>query len=75
MPKPNTKFNLSVNDIALIEHSLMYRQRRLIERRGTVKKESSKEKIDIELAQIREIQAKLFHQKEWYRPKGFYVGG
>ena len=55
MAKPNTKFNLSVRDIELIEHALL-------------SQEQTKE--------VRELLAKIHHQKIWYRPKDkIYVSG
>jgi hypothetical protein len=52
--KPNTKFELSVKDIEIIENALRAQP-------------TSKE--------IQEVLAKLYHQKNWYRPKENYVGG
>ena len=55
MNKPNTKFDLSVRDIELIEHALL-------------SQEQTKE--------VRELLAKIHHQKNWYRPRNkIYVSG
>ena len=58
--KPNTKFNLNVRDIELIESALFLLQ--------TNVDESDKR-------EIQELRAKLHHQKVWYRPKKDYVSG
>ena len=64
MAKPNTKFELSVNDLALIDEALALLQHH---RMGAV---------GIEISEIEELKAKIFHQKVWYRVKvGFQGGG
>ena len=60
MSKPNTKFNLNVRDLELIESALFLAQ-------SNADDESKRE--------IQELRAKLYHQKVWYRPKKDYVGG
>ena len=61
MAKPNTKFNLNVRDLELIESALFLAQ----------------EKADnAGKREIQELRAKLHHQKMWYRPtKKTYVSG
>jgi Ca2+-binding EF-hand superfamily protein len=59
--KPNNQFKLDVNDIAIIENALMLLQRDADHQ--ITKKE------------IVNILAKLYHQKNWYRPKEGYVSG
>lgn len=59
--KPNENFDLSVSDIQTIEHALMVYQ-------STLKNDDAKKEIV-------KLLAKLYHQKNWYRPKGNYVGG
>tara|TARA_B100000768_G_scaffold177656_1_gene192163 strand:- start:283 stop:477 length:195 start_codon:yes stop_codon:yes gene_type:complete len=64
MAKPNTKFELSVNDIALIDEALALLQHH---RMGAV---------GFKVSEIEELKAKIFHQKVWYRVKvGFQGGG
>lgn len=58
--KPNKQFKLSVNDIEIIENALMLLQSKSAE---TDKRE------------VVNILAKLYHQKNWYRPKEGYVSG
>jgi len=59
--KPNNQFKLDVNDIAIIENALMLLQR-----------DSDHQ---ITKKEIVNILAKLYHQKNWYRPKEGYVSG
>ena len=63
MVKPNTSFNLDTNDIDLIDEALTLLQH---ERTGTV---------GFEVENITNLRAKIWHQKNWYRPKGVYVSG
>ena len=58
--KPNTKFNLDVKDLELIESALFLLQ-------SNADNEGKRE--------IQELRAKLHHQKVWYRPKEDYVSG
>ena len=58
--KPNTKFNLNIRDIELIESALFLLQANADE---AGKRE------------IQELRAKLHHQKVWYRPNKDYVSG
>ena len=59
--KPNTKFNLDVKDIELIDRALFLAQ-------GNAD--------DIGKREIQNVRAKLYHQKVWYRPKkDIYVSG
>lgn len=59
--KPNTKFELSVQDVEHIESALHLLQSSLDD--------------DAKKKEIIELKAKLFHQKNWYRPKENYVSG
>ena len=63
MVKPNIKFELDVDDIDLIEEALMVLQH---QRMGSV---------GFEVQEIEDLKAKIFHQKNWYRPKGLYISG
>jgi hypothetical protein len=59
--KPNTKFNLNVKDIELIDRALFLAQENA---------------DDMGKREIQNVRAKLYHQKVWYRPKKeTYVSG
>lgn len=59
--KPNSKFNLNVKDIELIEKALFLAQENA---------------DDVSKREIQNVRAKLHHQKIWYRPsKQVYVSG
>ena len=60
MAKPNTKFNLNVRDLELVEQALFLAQANA---------------DDAGKREIQELRAKLHHQKVWYRPKKDYVSG
>ena len=83
MSKPNTHFELSVEDIDIIESALQRQIRVLTERRltaiqSTIKPEwelDSVREIDREVKEIYKLLGRLHNQKEWYRPKDNYVGG
>ena len=83
MVRPNTTFNLSVDDINLIEEALNYQLSRLIERRqthveSTIVPEAELESvkyIDYQISNVRELLGNLHNQKNWYRPSGIYVSG
>ena len=83
MVRPNTTFNLSVDDINLIEEALNYQLSRLIERRqtyveSTIVPEAELESvkyIDYQISNVRELLGNLHNQKNWYRPSGVYVSG
>ena len=59
--KPNTKFDLDVNDVEQIERALHQYM--------TTLDDSSDKK------EIVNLLAKMYHQKNWYRPKDNYVSG
>ncbi len=68
MAKANTKFELSVDDMDVIEMALRERKRALTQ--------SSCEKSDDEKRDIHDLLGRLHNQKVFYRPKGsVYVGG
>ena len=76
MSSCNTEFQLNIEELKTIEDSMIYRIKRLTTRRLTVKKDSSKEKIDIEVKHIQELLGKIHNQKEWWRPKNkVYISG
>jgi len=73
--KPNTNFNFNVEELALVEESMQYRMRRLLARRETVVKESSKIKIDKEVKHIYTLLGKIHNQKVWFAPTDKFQGG
>ena len=79
MPAYNTSFDLTVDDIALIEAALYRKKTELSLSRidaiaGTV--DRAPEEIDDELKSIVGLLGRLHNQKVFYRPKtGVYVGG
>ena len=83
MVKPNTTFNLSIEDIDLIEQALNYQLSRLTEQRIThiestivpVDQLDSGKYIDYQISNVRELLGNLHNQKNWYRPTGVYVSG
>ena len=58
--KPNTKFELNVADLELIESALFHQ---------LTKSDEDRKKT------INELLGKLHNQKNWYRPKKGYVSG
>jgi hypothetical protein len=59
--KPNGNFNLTVKDVERIEHALLQLQSSLTD--------------DKDKKEIVDLLARLYHQKNWYRPKENYVSG
>jgi|14BtaG_2_1085337.scaffolds.fasta_scaffold00026_4 hypothetical protein len=61
MTKPNEKFKLNVRDVEQIETALRFRMFAADPKEKQV---------------INELLAKMYHQKNWYRPNNkTYVGG
>jgi hypothetical protein len=58
--KPNTKFELNVADLELIESALFHQ---------LTKSDEDRKKT------INNLLGKLHNQKNWYRPKKGYVSG
>ena len=76
MSSYNREFQLNIEELKTIEDSMIYRLKRLTTRRLTVKKDSSKEKIDVEVKHIQQLLGKIHNQKEWWRPKNkVYISG
>ena len=81
--EPNTKFELSVRDIDIIEHALRDRLRKVSLHRMTVIESTIKAKeelqsvklADQEMVEIDQLLARIHDQKVWYRPKKGYVSG
>jgi len=74
--KPNTKFNLTVNDISHIEKALYTR---LAELSGLCQTFSTTKKIlelSEETSEIYNLLGRIHNQKGWYRPEmDVYIGG
>lgn len=64
MVKPNTKFELTVEDVELIEKALY----------NAIAYYSQKQDFD-NVTRITELLGKIHNQKNWYRPTEGYVGG
>jgi hypothetical protein len=65
--KPNTKFELNVRDIEMIEDALRSRIGRLFWNPTSGAKEEVKE--------IQNLLGRIHDKKVWYRPKDRFVGG
>ena len=71
--KPNLKFELSVQDMKIIETAL---QNKLSRRAERIMQGEDAEIIQTEAREIRKLLGRLHNQKNWYRPsKGIYVSG
>lgn len=72
MIKPNTKFNLDIRDIEIIEEAL----RAKAGRRGmSIANGETSTKLKDEMHEIQELLGRIHHQKNFYKPKGFVPGG
>jgi len=71
--KPNHQFNLSVEDIDIIERALTAKAGR----RGLrLMQGEDDDKLKQEMQDIQNLLGRLHEQKIWYRPKKkIYVGG
>ena len=70
--KPNTKFNLSVRDIEVIEQAL----RAKAGRRGlAIAEGETSPQLKAEMKEIQELLGRIHHQKNWYVSKKFTPGG
>ena len=72
MTAPNTQFELSVEDIDIIESALREKagRRGLAIAQGDVSIQLHKE-----MNEIQTLLGKIHDQKVWYKPKGFVPGG
>ena len=71
--KPNTKFELSVKDIKIIEEALNNKVNRRSQR---ILEGEDPEMLMSEAKEIRDLLGRIHNQKNWYRPRnGVYVGG
>lgn len=82
--KPNTMFELSVDDVDVIENALRHQLSKLSERRlthiqSTIIPEGSLEpvrEIDSDIRMINDLLGRIHNQKNWYRPQNkIYISG
>lgn len=70
--KPNTKFELDIRDIEIIESAL----RAKAGRRGlAIAQGETSEKLKAEMLEINDLMGRIHNQKVWFRPKGKFVSG
>jgi len=71
--KPNTKFELSVKDIKIIEEALNNKVNRRSQR---ILEGENPEILMSEAKEIKDLLGRIHNQKNWYRPQqGVYVSG
>jgi len=70
--KPNLKFNLSVEDIDIIEKALKAKAGR---RGMRLMQGEDSEQLKQEMRDIQNLLGRLHEQKIWYRPKNKFVPG
>ena len=71
--KPNTKFELSVKDIKIIEEAL---NNKVMRRSQRILEGEDPEILMSEAKEIKDLLGRIHNQKNWYRPSsGVYVGG
>jgi len=71
--KPNTKFELSVKDIKIIEEALNNKVNRRSQR---ILEGEDPEILMSEAKEIKDLLGRIHNQKNWYRPQqGIYVSG
>lgn len=84
MPKPNTSFLLSIEDVEVIEDALRFHKKDLSFKRMKVAGNSAAPKtggaavakLDQSMRDIHELLGNLHNQKVFYRPSNAaYVGG
>ncbi len=75
MPQYNEMFQLSVNDMDLIETALRRTQHALSQEQLVQSDEGKGDHVET-IRQIRELLGRLHNQKIFYRPKdSVYIGG
>lgn len=76
MPAYNTTFELSIDDLQLIEEALQREKSELSAQRIDEACPNGAVNLDGQLKGISELLGRLHNQKVFYRPKsGVYVGG
>ena len=74
MARPNTTFDLSVDDMELIEAALRNRKSSLSKSLDEARNANAE--VKDHLHKIHDLLGRLHNQKSFYRPKrGVYVGG
>ena len=74
MARPNTKFELSVEDMDLIETALRSQKKTLSDR--MIRMKQVDEGLKEDLQEIHDLLGRLHNQKEFYRPRRApYVSG
>lgn len=74
MPRYNTNFELSIEDMELIEAALLENKKSLSVRRIAQADKPAEE--DGTIRKISELLGRLHNQKEFFRPRhGVYLGG
>lgn len=76
MMKPNNNFELTVRDIELIEHALQGKISRRAVSVALDPKSVYAAELQDEINEMRDLLARIHHQKVWYVPKdGRFRGG
>lgn len=83
MVEYNRNFELSIDDIEIIENVLKRELKVLSERRNThiqstikpVEELESVDIIDRKMKKINDLLGRIHNQKNWYRPRGQYISG
>lgn len=78
MPKYNSTFELTPDDMELIEHALRRTRQDLSSRMAetAVQHDKVADRGDGDLRQIQDLLGRLHNQKVFYRPRrGAYIGG
>ena len=74
MPRPNRTFDLSVEDVDLIETALRRKKRELNE--ALLSRKATPDEVDDAVKDIHELLGRLHNQKTFYRPsEKVYVSG
>lgn len=73
MVKPNTKFDLTIRDIEVIEQAL----RAKAGRRGlAIAEGETSPQLKAEMRELQELLGRIYHQKNWYKANdGTFQGG
>lgn len=69
MTAPNTKFSLTVRDVAIIEYALRDRQHIVSKYKLTADSTEAQQLANRELSELTDLLARLHDQKIFYRPK------
>ena len=72
MVKPNTKFELTIRDVEVIEQAL----RAKAGRRGlAIAEGETSPQLRAEMRELQELLGRIHHQKVWYTSKDKFQGG